>query len=135
MTTPDTPPLPSDAELAILQVLWKRGALSAKEIHGELNAGRTAPRVVTTTAKLLQIMLGKKLVDRDETTWPHTYTALAARAAVQRGMVAKTVADVFDKSAGQFMLAALEAGTPSKAEIEEIKAMLVDYEERQKDHE
>lgn len=135
MTRKDVTPLPSDAELAILRVLWKRGPATAKEIHGELNAGREAPRVVTTTAKLLQIMLAKKLVEREDTTWPHTYQARVSQTAVQRGIVSKTVADVFDKSAGQFILAALESGTPSAAEIAEIRAMLADFEERQKDHE
>lgn len=123
--------IPSDAELSILRALWKRGAATAKEIHGDVNAGRKAPRVVTTTAKLLQIMLAKALVLRDDSTWPHTYRAAVSRAEVQRNVVAKTVSDVFDKSAGQFILAALESGVPSPAEIEEIKAMLAEYEEKQ----
>lgn len=123
--------LPSDAELAILRVLWKRGAATAKEIHEELNAGRDAQRVVTTTAKFLQIMLEKELVKRDDSTWPHTYQANIAKREVQRGVVRKAVADVFEKSASQFILAALETGKPSAAELDEIKSMLADYEARQ----
>ena len=71
-------------------------------------------RVVTTTAKLLQIMMGKGLVTRDESTWPHTYVPAVARAAIQRNVVARTVTELFDKSAGQFILAALESGAPSQ---------------------
>lgn len=123
--------LPSDAELAILRVLWKRGPATAKEIHDELNAGRDAQRVVTTTAKFLQIMLEKELVTRDDSTWPHTYKAKVARRDVQRSVVKKAVADVFEKSASQFILAALETGKPGAAELDEIKSMLADYEARQ----
>jgi BlaI family transcriptional regulator, penicillinase repressor len=68
---------PSDAELAILKVLWHLKSATAKEMHQELNAVRHPPRVLTTTAKLLQIMMGKNLVARDESTWPHMYHARA----------------------------------------------------------
>ena len=122
------PPLPSEAELNILRVLWTRGAATAKEIHEELNAGVKPPRVVTTTAKLLQIMLGKRLVSRDETTWPHTYWARAAEAAVMQGLAARTLTNVFNRSASQFMLHALDTGSVSSAEIEQIKALLETYE-------
>lgn len=132
MSPKPEPILPSDAELAILRVLWKRGPASAKEIHQVLNAGRDAQRVVTTTAKLLQIMLEKKLVERDDSTWPHSYQARVARRDVQRSVVKKAVADVFEKSASQFILAALETGKPNAAELDEIKSMLEEYEARQK---
>lgn len=132
MTNPKQGPIPSDAELAILRVLWATNRATAREIHDTLNAGREEQRVVTTTAKLLQIMLEKGLVERDDSTWPHTYKARVARRAVQRGVVGRTVAQLFEKSASQFILAALETGKPDAEELDEIKAMLAEYEERQK---
>ena len=134
MAEPKKPILPSDAELAILGILWKNKGATAKEIHEALNVGRRAPRVVTTTAKLLQIMQEKGLVTRDDEIRPHRYRAAVTQRAIQHKVVKKTVTDVFDKSAGQFILAALESGKPSAAELEEIKAMLADYEERQKNN-
>lgn len=128
-------PAPSDAELAILRALWDNSPATAKAIHDVTNAGRKPPRVVTTTAKLLQIMMGKGLVTRDESTWPHTYVPAVSRAAIQRNVVARTVTELFDKSAGQFILAALESGAPSQTEIDEIKAMIAEYEKRGQQHE
>jgi BlaI family transcriptional regulator, penicillinase repressor len=126
--TKHPPVQPSDAELAILKVLWQCKHATAKEIHEDLNRGKESPRVVTTTAKLLQIMMGKKLVVRDESTWPHTYKAAVPREAVLRNVVSQTLAQAFDKSASQFMLAALETGAVDSAEISRIKAMLEAYE-------
>ena len=52
---------PTDAELAILRVLWRRGPSTVRQVHGEL--GTTG---YTTVLKLLQIMTDKGLVERDE---------------------------------------------------------------------
>ena len=131
---PRTPhPLPSETELRILKILWERGTASAKAIHEQLNAGAQKPRVVTTTMKLLEIMMGKRLVKRDESTWPHQYRACVARDAVLGRLVAQTLNDVFDKSASQFMLAALESGAVTATDIAEIKTMLDSYEGKRND--
>jgi predicted transcriptional regulator len=128
------PTLPSDAELNILKVLWRRNTATAKEIHEELNQGKKSPRVVTTTAKLLQIMMGKHLVIRDESTWPHRYAPSVARDHVLRRVVSETLSQAFDKSASKFMLAALDTGTVGSEEIAEIRAMLEAYE-KERNHE
>ena len=33
---PDSPPLPTDAEIAILAVLWRQGASTVREVHEAL---------------------------------------------------------------------------------------------------
>ena len=126
-------PLPTDTELRILKILWERETAPAKAIHEQLNAASKKSRVVTTTMKLLEIMMGKRLVQRDESTWPHQYRASVARDEVLRQLVAQTLNDVFDKSASQFMLAALESGAVTKEDIAEIKVMLEAYEEEDND--
>jgi BlaI family penicillinase repressor len=42
-------PRPTDAELAILRVLWRRGASTVKDVHEEL--ARSSPTGYTTTLK------------------------------------------------------------------------------------
>jgi len=120
-------PLPTDTEFRILKILWERRKSTAKAIHEQLNADAKKPRVITTTMKLLEIMMGKGLVKRDESTWPHLYRAAVARDQVLRQIVAQTLNDAFDKSASQFMLAALESGAVGPGEIAEIKALLDAY--------
>ncbi|MFA6244557.1 MAG: BlaI/MecI/CopY family transcriptional regulator [Candidatus Hydrogenedentales bacterium] len=133
MTPRPKHPMPSEAELRILKVLWERQPLTAKSIYEQLNAKSKTPRVITTTMKLLEIMRGKNLVQRDESTWPHLYRAKVPRNTVLRRVVAETLDSVFDKSASQFMLAALESGSVSATDIDRIKSMLEAYEEKRDD--
>ena len=58
------PEKPTESELEILQVLWKRGPATVREVLDELADERG--RVYTTVLKLLQIMHEKGLVKRDE---------------------------------------------------------------------
>jgi BlaI family penicillinase repressor len=133
MARPPKTPIPSDAELDILRALWRKQPATAREIHEALNAGTREPRVVTTTAKLLQIMLGKRLVVRDETTWPHLYRACVGESSVLGRIATRTLDQVFNRSASQFMLHALEQGSVSARDVEEIKALLEAYQQEKQD--
>ena len=68
-----TSPRPTDAELAILGVLWSRGPSTVRQVQDVLNEQR--PTGYTTALKLLQIMTEKRLVARDETDRTHVYRA------------------------------------------------------------
>jgi len=120
--------MPSGAEMAILRVLWDLGRGTAREVHEALNAGRAEKRVVTTTAKMLQIMMEKELVERDDSTWPHIYQARVAKKSMQRSVLRRAVVELFEASASQFLLTLLETGKPNEKELAEIKSMLADYE-------
>ena len=62
---------PTDAELAILRVLWARGPSTVRQVAEDL--GRDTG--YTTALKLLQIMTEKRLVRRDESSRTHIYEA------------------------------------------------------------
>jgi len=64
---------PTDAELAILRVLWQRGPRTVREVHGVLNEAK--PTGYTTVLKFMQIMVDKDLVSRDESPYAHIYKA------------------------------------------------------------
>ncbi|HXR34406.1 MAG TPA: BlaI/MecI/CopY family transcriptional regulator, partial [Candidatus Binataceae bacterium] len=64
---------PTDAELAILRVLWQRGPSTVKEVHRQLEALKRTG--YTTVLKFMQIMVEKGLVTRDETPFAHVYQA------------------------------------------------------------
>lgn len=51
-------PAPTESELEILQVLWKYGPSTVRQINDKLNERREVG--YTTTLKLLQIMAEKK---------------------------------------------------------------------------
>jgi predicted transcriptional regulator len=76
-------PKPTDAEIGILSVLWKRGASTVKQVHEEMGE-QTG---YTTILKLLQNMAEKGLVIRDESERAHVYQAKYAETDTQRQLL------------------------------------------------
>jgi predicted transcriptional regulator len=114
------PRKPTDAELAILRVLWARGPSTVREVFDALGGAG----VYTTTLKLLQIMTEKGLVRRDDTQRTHVYEAAYSEAHTQKQLVGDLVDRVFDGSAAKLVLQALEARKVSAAELAEIRTLL-----------
>ena len=83
-------PRPTDAELAILRVLWERGPSTVRQVHDLLALER--PAAYTTALKLLQIMAEKGLVDRDERDRTHIYRARLSQETTQRQLVMQALA-------------------------------------------
>src|SRR5437764_14671664 len=73
MNEPRQVPRPTDAELAILSVLWERGPSTVRDVHDDLSS--TQATGYTTILKLLQIMTEKGLGDADEPPRGHIYEA------------------------------------------------------------
>lgn len=116
------PPRPTDAELAILRVLWRRGPSTVKQVHEELS--RRSPSVYTTTLKILQIMTEKGLVTRDESQRAHLYTARLPEEETQSQIVGDLLDRVFEGSAGRLVMRALSSRPASAGELEEIRKLL-----------
>ena len=120
------PPRPTDAELAILRVLWQRGPSTVRQVQHEIS--RTRPVGYTTVLKFLQIMTGKSLVRRDESSRTHIYEAHLARERTQRQLVKDMLERAFGGSAAQLVAQALTAGDASPAELREIRKLLDELE-------
>src|SRR5262245_65805499 len=73
---------PTDAELEILNILWETGPATVRRVHEELE--KTKPSQYTTTLKLMQIMAGKGLLERDERERSHIYGPAVGREHAQR---------------------------------------------------
>lgn len=119
---------PTEAELAILRVLWERGPSTVREVTEALHAQRGTG--YTTTLKLLQIMTEKGLVRRDDANRVHVYEASAPAEATQRGLVSDLLERAFGGSAQQLVMQALAAKRASPAELAEIRRLLDDLEKR-----
>lgn len=111
---------PTDAELAILRVLWNRGPSTVREVAAAM--GRQG--AYTTVLKLLQIMTEKRLVVRDESARSHVYEAASSEDAMQRQLVTDLLDRVFDGSASKLVLQALASGKASPAELAEIRKLI-----------
>lgn len=116
-------PKPTEAELAILRVLWRLGPCTVREVHDNLN--RKEPTGYTTALKLLQVMHSKGLVERDDSQRAHIYRPTRSKDHTQRQFVKDIVQRVFEGSASQLVLQALGEGeSASTEEIAAIKALI-----------
>ena len=115
-------PTPTPAELEILQELWGSGGKTVRAVHDAIR--RRRPVRYTTVLKLLQIMIEKGLVDRDESERSHVYEAAVAEDEVQRRLVGELLDRVFDGSAATLVMQALSARPASAKELDEIRELL-----------
>lgn len=111
---------PTDAELAILRVLWARGPSTVRDVAVDM--GREGS--YTTVLKLLQIMSEKGLVRRNEASRTHVYEAAESEDTTQRRLVVDLLDRAFDGAAGKLVLRALEDGTVTPDELAEIRTLL-----------
>jgi BlaI family transcriptional regulator, penicillinase repressor len=123
-------PLPTDAELEILQVLWTRGPSTVREVFEDIQ--RAKPVGYTTILKLMQIMAEKGLVRRNEEQRTHIYQAMAPRESTERQIVGDLLDRAFGGSAAQLVMRALSTKRATAAEIEEIRRLLNEYQEKPK---
>ena len=119
MATPKMPK-PTDAELAILSVLWKRGPLTVKDVH-EVTGEETG---YTTTLKLLQIMTEKGLVSRNEAQRAHVYRAKYTETATQRQLLAGFLHKAFGGSTSRLVIQALSSKRATREELAEIQKLI-----------
>jgi len=118
---------PTESELEILQVIWKKGQCSVRDVHEELAKNKDAG--YTTTLKLMQIMHDKGLVERDTTAKTHLYKAVITREQAQQTALDKIISTVFKGSTADLVIQALGHHRASKDEIDAIKSYLEKFEE------
>ena len=121
-------PTPTDAELEILRVLWDRGASTVREVHDAVSLLK--PIGYTTILKQMQVMHQKGLLARSERFRSHVYEAAKSRSLTQRQLATSILHQVFDGSARGLLQSALAGRKVDAAELEEIRAVLAQVEER-----
>jgi predicted transcriptional regulator len=117
-----TTPRPTDAELAILRVLWERGPSTVRQVHDAL--ARERPAAYTTALKLLQIMTEKGLVRRDETDRTHIYHPRLSEEQTQRQLIRDLLDRAFGGSASKLVMQALAARRATPEELGAIRELI-----------
>lgn len=115
-------PRPTDAELAILNVLWERGPSTVRDVHEAL-ATRQATGY-TTVLKLMQIMTEKGLVVRDESQRAHVYEAKHSEQRTQRQLLTDLANRAFRGSPARLVMQALSGRRASAEELNAIRDLL-----------
>jgi BlaI family transcriptional regulator, penicillinase repressor len=123
-------PRPTDAELAILRVLWQEGPSTVRRVRDVLE--RHQPTGYTTVLKLFQIMMAKGLVVRDESERTHVYRASRSEAQTQRQLINDLLHRAFSGSASKLVMQALATKKASANELAAIRT-LIENLERERD--
>jgi BlaI family transcriptional regulator, penicillinase repressor len=120
-------PHPTDAELEILNALWRNGPSTVRQVHEIIEKRNHVG--YTTALKLLQIMHGKKLVSRDDSSRAHIYIPAFSRKQIQHQLLNKLKQSAFDGSTVDMVVEALSSGeavTPE--ELSRLKKTITDME-------
>lgn len=119
---------PTDAELAILRVLWGRGASTVRQVFEVLSAEKALG--YTTVLKMLQIMNEKGLVKRDATDRVHVFSTTQTQTQTQRHMLDDLLDKAFGGSSTRLVMQALATRKASREELAEIRKLLDQAEGR-----
>ncbi|AKF80267.1 Predicted transcriptional regulator [Myxococcus fulvus] len=119
-----TEAIPTEVELAILGVLWKRGPCTVRDVHEALGREDGKSAGYTTTLKQLQVMSAKGLVSRDESSRSHVYAASINESRTKRQLVKDLLERVFGGASGELAVQALSLKPASKEELEDLRQLL-----------
>ena len=113
---------PTERELAILQVLWAKGPSSVRTVYESLDPD--SQKGYTTTLKLMQLMLDKELLTRDDSQRSHVYAAAVGEKEIQRSLLSRFVDKTFRGSTARLVMQALGQHDASPEELDEIRQLL-----------
>ena len=118
---------PTEAELTLLNVLWKIGPATVRQVHEAVS--ETQKTGYTTVLKILQIMHDKALVVRDESNRAHVYTAANSEVHTQSSLLKDLAMKAFGGSTSKLVMRALGDST-SQEEIDDIRQLLNELEQQ-----
>ena len=114
------PDRPTERELDILNILWTRGPSTNRDVHEAL--AETAKVRQTTTLNMLQIMIEKGWVVRDDRVRPQIYRANITRQKTQRAFF-DYLKDVLFEGSPKGLIT-LFLSKASKDEVKELERWL-----------
>jgi len=120
-------PLPTEAELEILNILWVSGPSTVREVHTALAGKQTG---YTTVLKQMQVMAEKGLLTRSERFRSHVYEVRLPKERTQQLLAKNLLQRAFDGSTKNLVLGALSSQRVSATELAEIRRMLDEFERR-----
>ncbi len=125
---------PTQRELAILQVLWRLGPATVRQVHEELNQLKDAKKVgYTTTLKFMQLMHEKGFLSREMEGVSHIYTPTISEQENVSQVLGKIVDTTFKGSTMKLVMQLLGNKKTSKKELKEIREFLDDLENQAED--
>ena len=121
---------PTESELEILQVLWKKGPSTVREVNDQLNEGTDKNIGYTTTLKIMQIMFDKGLLDRDDSQRTHVYQPAVREGKIQTAMLDRFLNAAYAGSASKLAMHLLGNHKTTPEELAEIKKLIDQLENK-----
>jgi len=118
-----TSPDPTKSELEILQVLWLSGPSTARFVNDHLNKEKREV-IYMSTLKLMQIMVEKGFLKKDESQMRHVYSAAIEESKTKGLLLDRVIDTLFNGSAGNLMTQLLGNKKISAKEMEEFKKLI-----------
>lgn len=122
---------PTDGELEVLQILWKNGPSTVREVNDLLNNNPDKSIGYTTTLKIMQIMFEKGLLTRNDSQRTHIYSSAVREGKVQSALLDRFLNAAYKGSASKLALQLLGNHKTTPDELAKIKA-LIDQLEKNK---
>ena len=120
---------PTEGELEILQILWRHGPSTVKQVNEIMNEKKDVG--YTTSLKMLQIMLEKGFCIREAEGKLHIYKSAIKEQQVKKNYVRDMVDQVFAGSPMEMVVQTLGNYKASAQEISELKKLIQDLEGNQ----
>ncbi len=117
---------PTDRELTILRILWDNGPSTVRQVNEVMSEDYETG--YTTTLKLMQIMIEKGLLCRDDSQFKHVYKPALTEEKTQKLLVGDLLEKAFAGSAEKLVMRALSAKKVSAKELTKIRKMLEQIE-------
>ena len=116
----DSTVVPTKTEMDVLQVLWHYGPSTVRFVHDKLNEQKDAV-IYTSTLKLMQTMKEKGMLDRDESSMKHVYSAALQEDKVKGNMLDRFRDNMYNGSPSSLMVALLGNDKTSAEELQKNK--------------
>src|SRR4029453_14800065 len=116
--------VPTDQELEILKVVWRRGEATVREVYRDLAAQRKI--AYTTVLTMMGILEQKGHLKKTAAERAYVYTPAQPQREVVGKMVQDFVKRVFNGSAKPLLVHLVEDKTISAEEFDEISKLLKD---------
>lgn len=123
------PAKPTEAELSILKVLWRQGPCTVRQVWDQISPEQRTG--YTTVLKIMQIMVEKGLLERDERQRSHVYKPRQSQDQTQRQVVGHLLERLFAGSAPRLVMQLLATRKATPEELAEIRRLLDQAEGKQ----
>src|ERR1700761_1347669 len=119
----------TDFELAILQVLWRQGDSTVRQVYEALGS----KGAYTTVLTIMKIMTEKGLIKPDKSRTTYVYTVTAPAEKIKKQLVTDLIDRAFSGAAQELVMQALASAPASKEDLKAIRKLIAKLEKQTND--